>query len=502
MPSATALTPATATGGAGAHQRLAAQHAVARVVAEADSLSDAAPRILQAICECLDWDIGMLWIVDRAVNRIRCAETWLAPGVLAPGFVAFSRSLVAEVGQSLPGHAWRLGTPVWVDDLAKGGPVFVRGEVAARDGLHGAIAFPIVLGREVLGVMDFLTHEVRHPDADVLEMLTTFGTQIGQFIERKRAQDALRASEQQLQSIIDNTTAVVYVTDLEGRVLLMNRREIPAQLRERHEEAARSGLLVEQEEVVDEKAQPRTFLSHRFLLHDREGRAYAVCGISTDISDRKRAEDDLRSLAVQLSAAEDVERRRLARDIHDSIGQTLSALKMELARLGGALLPSMSLLDQVIGQTRSLIFDLYPSMLDDLGLVPTLESYVEQWSQRHAIQSQVSETGQRRPISMAVTNYLFRAIKELLNNVAKHARARQVLVAVHWSARAVRIAVNDDGVGFDPETALAPLHRRGLGLADIRERVRFLGGRMLFERASETGSQVILELPIMEGPRG
>jgi len=388
------------------YQRLSAQHAVARIVADAEDLQRAAPRILQAICECLDWDIGMLWVVDRSLNRIRCADAWITPGVQAPEFLACSRALLAEAGQSLPGHAWRLGRPVWVADLPHGGPVFVRGDAAARDGLHGAVAFPIMLRDEVLGVMDFLSHEVRVPDADVLEMLTTFGSQIGQFIERKRA------------------------------------------------------------------------------------------------------EEDLHSLAVQLSEAADVERRRVARDIHDSIGQTLSALKMELARRhDAALAPALELVNHIIAQTRSLTFDLYPAMLDDLGLVPTLESFAEQWSARHCVLASVSELGERHVLPLPVTNYLFRAIKELLSNVAKHARATQTLVVVHWQPAGLRVSVADDGVGFDPQRALLPQHRRGLGLADMRERVRFLGGRMWIDSAKSSGAaertarggagtQIVLELPI------
>jgi signal transduction histidine kinase len=488
----------TAARTATAHQRLAAQHAVARIVAEAENLAGAAPRILQAICECLDWDIGMLWVVDRAANRIRCAETWMAVGVNVPEFVAASHALVAEEGESLPGHAWRLGRPVWIDDLPRAGPVFVRGSVAARSGLHGAIAFPIVLNNEVLAVMDFLSHEVRRPDGEVLDMLTTFGTQIGQFIERKRAEEALRASEQQLQAIINNTSALVYVTDLEGRELLVN-HGVSDGLRARHLAALQGAEPVECEEIVEEHGIRRTWLSQRFRLHDREGRPYALCGVSSDITDRKQAEDDLRSLAVQLSVAEDAERRRLARDVHDSIGQTLSALKIELARLGDHKLhPSLELVDHVIAQIRSLTFDLYPSMLDDLGLLPTLESFVEQWSQRSRVEAAVRETGERCQLPLSVTNYLFRAIKELLSNVAKHARATQVLIAIHWQPSSVRIAVNDDGVGFDPDTALAPQHRRGLGLADIRERVQFLGGRMLID-STKAGSQIVLELPIERG---
>jgi len=399
------------------YQRLSAQHAVARIVADAESLQTAAPRILQAICECLDWDIGMLWVVDRSLKSIRCADAWIRPGVSAPKFIAFSRALVAEAGQSLPGQAWRLARPVWVADLPQGGPVFVRGDVAARDGLHGAVAFPIMLRDEVLGVMDFLSREVRVPDADVLEMLTTFGSQIGQFIERKRT------------------------------------------------------------------------------------------------------EEDLHSLAVQLSEAADAERRRVARDIHDAVGQTLSALKMELSRRQDVELDqALSLVNHIIAQTRSLTFDLYPAMLDDLGLVPTLESFAEQWSARHGVLASVTELGERRALPLPVTNYLFRAIKELLSNVAKHARATQTLVMLHWQPASLRISVADDGVGFDPTRALLPQHRRGLGLADMRERVRFLGGRMWIDSAcavgndaSGAGTQIVLELPIaperspaaeQAGPRG
>jgi signal transduction histidine kinase len=240
------------------------------------------------------------------------------------------------------------------------------------------------------------------------------------------------------------------------------------------------------------------------LLNGLDGRPYAVCGISTDITAAKRAEYDLRALAAELSAAEDQERRKFARDLHDSIGQTMSALKMDLERGAkegagvDAIRRALETVDNLIGQVRTMTFDLYPAMLDDLGLVPTLYTYAEQFSRRTKISSSVTEIGARRPLPMAATNYLFRAIRELLNNVAKHATAKEILIAIHWRQDAVRIAVADDGSGFDPQIALIPRLRRGLGLADIRERLRVMGGALMIESSPGSGSHVVLDVPIKE----
>ncbi|MCK6544305.1 GAF domain-containing protein [Myxococcota bacterium] len=508
-----------------AAQRLSAQHAVARILAEAEGIADASPRILRAISESLGWDVGGLWIVDAATQRLRAIEGWVAPGIEAPEFLAMTAAMRPGPGEGLPGNAWKRRRPIWIENLAESGPIYLRAEVARRDGLHGAFAFPILLGAEVLGVMDFFSREVRTPDADVLEMLTTFGSQIGQFMERKRIEAALRASEAQLQAIIDNSPSYVYVTDLHGRVLLLNRgaerlfavplalargqrlwNVLPPELSDALEArpsdlALTPGRVLEREAAVVLAGERRVFLTHRFLL-DTRGAPHAVCAISTDITASKRAEDDLRALSAELAEAEDRERRRLARDLHDSLGQGLSALKLELSRALSdapelAALPRMiEHVDTLIAQARTMIFDLYPSMLDDLGLVPTLHKYLETFRARTGLETSFSEIGERRVMTPAATNYLFRATKELLNNVAKHARAHEVLMTVHWRATAVRVAVADDGVGFDPELVTDPRLRRGLGLADLRERVRVMGGQLLLDSAPGHGSHVVIELPL------
>jgi PAS domain S-box-containing protein len=171
-------------------QRLHAQYATARALAESSSLAEACPRILQALGDILGWDHGAVWTVDGSGGVIRCVDTWNPPGVVLPEFESASRSAALPRGVGLPGRVWASGKPAWIEDVVRDRN-FPRVEVAERAGLHGALGFPIVLGGDVLGVLEFFSREIREPDAPLLELLATIGSQIGQFVERKRAEEEL-----------------------------------------------------------------------------------------------------------------------------------------------------------------------------------------------------------------------------------------------------------------------------------------------------------------------
>jgi signal transduction histidine kinase len=231
-----------------------------------------------------------------------------------------------------------------------------------------------------------------------------------------------------------------------------------------------------------------------------------TAALREEIAQREKAQGDLRVLAAQLSAAEDAQRRKLAYDIHDSLSQMLSLMKINLdaaaleapagTRLHERLLDCAKCTDELIHQTRTFTFDLHPAMLDDLGLIATLQRYATEFKQRTDVEMTVAETGQRRPIGTPVANYLFRAIKELSNNAVKHGHAEEILVSIHWEPHGLRIVVDDDGAGFDARAALAPESRRGLGLAGIEERLTSLGGRFHVESTPGQGSRIILEIPL------
>jgi len=180
-----------------AEQRLMAQHTVAKVVAEAANLEEATPKILRAVCECLVWDLGALWSIDRQAGVLRCIEIWHKESVDVPQFEAASRETTFIPGIGLPGRVWFSREPAYIPDVVRDSS-FLHAPISGREVLHAAFGFPILLGGEVLGVMEFFSHEIRQPDQELLNMMATLGSQIGQFIERKRAEDALHHAQIEL----------------------------------------------------------------------------------------------------------------------------------------------------------------------------------------------------------------------------------------------------------------------------------------------------------------
>jgi PAS domain S-box-containing protein len=178
-------------------QRLGAQYATTRVLAESATLAEAVPRVLEAICKSLEWEVGLLWNVDRDANVLRCVDIWSSPVVSVREFEAMSRRLAFPPGVGLPGRVWQEAKSVWVTDLSAD-PNFPRAPIAAAEGLRAGFGLPVSAGTEMVGVMEFFTRQVRQPDEEVLRMLTATGSQIGQFMERVRAQAALQEREEQL----------------------------------------------------------------------------------------------------------------------------------------------------------------------------------------------------------------------------------------------------------------------------------------------------------------
>jgi PAS domain S-box-containing protein len=172
-------------------RRLHTQFAATRALALAPSLFEAAPEILGAICETLGWQYGALWRVDASERLLRCVETWHAPAARLPEFEATSRRATFARGVGLPGRVWESGKPAWIPDVVQDGN-FPRAPVADKEGLHGALGFPVLLQDEVLGVLEFFSREIQQPDEELLELLATIGIQIGQFSGRKRTEGELR----------------------------------------------------------------------------------------------------------------------------------------------------------------------------------------------------------------------------------------------------------------------------------------------------------------------
>jgi PAS domain S-box-containing protein len=204
-----------------ADNRLAVQSAVARALTEATTVADATRRVLGSIGETLGWRLGAVWELTAGGERIRCVETWNAPGTTASAFEEASREAEFEPGVGLPGRVWADGASAWVRDVTTD-PNFPRAGVAAECGVRGAFAFPIRSARGVLGVVEFFTVEAAEPDGYLLDLMTTIGHQLGQQMERSRAEAAVRTSEARKSAMLDASLDAIVSMSAGGRVVEFN----------------------------------------------------------------------------------------------------------------------------------------------------------------------------------------------------------------------------------------------------------------------------------------
>ena len=236
-------------------------------------------------------------------------------------------------------------------------------------------------------------------------------------------------------------------------------------------------------------------------LQTPEGKLYTV--ILRDVTERVRAREELAAFAAESAGIREQEKSRIARELHDELAQSLTALKMDTIWMrdnvaGGnpqavAKLAEMTgLLDGLVAAVRRIAADLRPLVLDDLGLVPAIEWLVQSFTQRTGVacELQIDESLElREPFATGV----FRIVQESLANVAKHARATQVRVEVHASGDSLMLRVEDDGIGF---RLGAPRRPQSLGLVGLRERATLLRGEVRVDSTPGAGTRVEARIPV------
>jgi diguanylate cyclase (GGDEF)-like protein/PAS domain S-box-containing protein len=202
-------------------KRRNAEHAVTRVLADASGAEEATRRIIDLINADLGWDIGLWWSVDPEARGLRCGEIRSSVTTHFPNFEEISRGRTFEAGEWLPGHVWAYAAPQWIPDVVTD-PHSARLRAAAAEGLHGAFAFPISVGSEVVGVFEFCSRSVRRPDDELLWMFTAIGGQVGQFLARKRMEEQVRESEARKARMLNAALDCVITADQDGRILEFN----------------------------------------------------------------------------------------------------------------------------------------------------------------------------------------------------------------------------------------------------------------------------------------
>lgn len=429
-------------------QRLAAQYAVTHVLAEAATLAEATPRLLRAVCEGLGWDLGALWRVESEADALRCVDLWHVEGVPLAEFVAATRGEVFARGVGLPGRIWAEDAPLWIEDAPQAAN-FPRLAVAVRCGLHGAFGFPVRLGENVLGVVEFFSREIRQPDVELLDMFTAIGSQLGQFIERRRAEEELRALN----------------VDLERRI------------RERTMELAEANVrlletLEREQELGQLKSNFVSLVSHEFRT----------------------------PLGVILSSAEmlqryfarlgEGERQEYLRSIHEAV-QRMAELMEEVL---------------VFNKVEAGMSELNAEPLDLAALCRRIADEVAS-STGHRCPI-ACEFG-RMSTARADERLLRHILINVLNNAVKYSEpGAPVKFAVKRSKDGAVCVIRDQGIGIPAEdlaTLFVPFRRggnvgrragTGLGLAIAKRCVDLHGGTIDFKSEIGAGTTVTVRLPL------
>jgi signal transduction histidine kinase len=257
---------------------------------------------------------------------------------------------------------------------------------------------------------------------------------------------------------------------------------------------------------------PARIEGHYLCVYDDRGRITGHLGIQRDITDRHRSaeeiarsREELRALAARLESVREEERTRIARELHDELGQALTGLKLDMAwmerrlnrhspsELGERCGSLLARLDQIMVQVRRIVTELRPSVLDQLGLADAIEWQSQDFAARTglALDLQIDCDCELPPDAMAST--VFRMLQEALNNVAKHANATRVRVALHTRGDSLSLDVSDDGRGITPD------EQRGahsLGLLGLRERAIAWGGTVTITGDAKSGTTMALRLPL------
>ena len=341
----------------------------------------------------------------------------------------------------------------------------------------------------------------------------------------------LKESEAKYRGLVDNSMVGIFHTTRDGQFVLVNdalARMYDYDSREQmisrgvlphwHDPKERERLLAALQEhgsVNSFEAETITCTGrHIHVLFSANLYGDNILGMVMNITERKRAEEQLqahseklKALAAQLTIAEERERRRIAGDLHDNVGQSLAFARMRLSaarkrvpegKLAAVLDEISESLLKAVQDTRNLLYDLSPPLLIEAGLAPAVAEWLEEEIEtRHGLKTEFTDDGQEKYLGEDVRAMVFRSVRELLSNVVKHAETSKVSVSLKRKGTCIEVVVQDDGVGFGPDAAQPESHGEGgFGLFSIKERMADLGGSLEIVSQPGKGCRAVLIVPL------
>ncbi len=508
---------------------------VAVAANQASTIEEAMQFALDRICEYTGWSVGFAYSVDPSnedqlvsfgLSHLDDPERWDA-------FETASKASRLLDEDDLPKKVLSTKSPVWAVNLKQ----FVGSErirLAADSGLKSGIAFPVLAGQNVVGVLEFFGQESGRPDHSLMEVLAHIGTQLGRVVERKRSENALRHSEARFRTIFEGAGMGIELVDLDGHLLAWN-PVLAEMLGYADEELTTEGLtqIYHPANVVAAGPDHRLFeemrtgrrdfyrLEKQFkrkdgqmlwarlsvsLVRDIDEKPQFAIGMLENITERKRMEAELSELQHRLMEGRESERIQLAQELHDGPMQDLYGLSFHLKAFESGLPDSVDTgqmsdmqgnLQQVVRTLRSICGELRPPALAPFGLEKAIRSHADIFQEANpelTIGLDLMPDGQA--LSEPVRLTLFRIYQQALTNVVRHANARHVMVRFMINEDKAVLEVQDDGKGFELPSRWINIARQGhLGLAGALERAESIGAELIIESAPGEGTLLRVVLP-------
>jgi PAS domain S-box-containing protein len=527
-----------------AEDELELRYAVQRRLVEAASLNEGLHGVLKTIAARFGWQLASFWALDEHEQVLRLADMWHDESPEATAFEATCRKLNLAPGEGLPGRAWAAGEPVSVEDVTRD-PSFPRAAAARACDLHGAVAFPATAGNRVRGVLEFFSREPRKADPEELAVLPSVSALVADFVSMRATIEEARG---RFQAVLDNAPAVVYAKDPGGRYLFVNKRfeevvglsceqvegmtdaelfpaDVTASLGANDRRVLETGEQIEIEETVPHADGTHIYLSAKFPLRDATGSVYAVCGISTDVTEFKRVRQELdrREELVRANRAKSAFLSRVSHELRTPLnailgfGQVLEVDSItdrqrnavEQIMKGGRHL--LELVNDLLEASRIESGELSVSLAEvDVGAaVDDIAHLLEPLAAERQV-SIVSRTSPEAPLALADGQRLKQVLLNLVSNAIKynrHGGGVDLHVLPAGQGR-VAVRITDTGCGIAPEDIerlFSPFERlgaeqttiegTGLGLALSKLMVEAMNGSLEVESMPDVGSTFTVELP-------
>ncbi|RLC72641.1 MAG: hypothetical protein DRI26_02555 [Chloroflexi bacterium] len=492
--------------------------AIGRLIAIDDILSAAADKIKEAI----NVDVVLVFLLDEGSGRLRLRTHRGVSNEFAQQVDGL------RVGEGFNGWVVQTGEPCLIEDSTID-PRVAR-EIVRKEGMRSQYIVPLKSRERVVGTLCTASYSLKEFTTEEQELLKLIGAELGVAVEKAMLYEESQRMGRRFRELFERAHDAIWLHDFQGNILAVNRAALdltgyepdellgqrvskfltPQQLELAREVRRKllSGEEIKQpyEQTLIRKDGTKVVVMVTTSLLTEEGMPPAFQNIMRDVTRERQLQENLRLYVRQITKAQEEERKRIARELHDDTIQALVVLSRRLddllsnkPRSSQKMLSQLegirSELDETLKRMRRFIQDLRPPTLEYLGLLPALRELVLQLNQQAGIESVFHVRGPERHFAPEDEVLIYRIVQEALRNVWKHSGARKAQVVIDFGQDKTRVMVEDDGRGFEFREDSGFVRVGKIGLAGMQERAGLLGGQLIVESSPGKGTKVVLEIP-------